>query len=220
MIDKQELSIKKQQFLYDILKAEDTRASTALFAYARFLNIEPLRYEYFPLYMKVFQSNNRYAVDALVDGYEPEKFLTMVVVPNQFVMRKLFELLDYHKSNTLYEVTVRVICSFIKRVYSIVEDGYRNYELSVKDVNNLAKHLNEEEDQDNPANRVILDILQYLSDLDRLTESDKDKLDVGRQSNRIRGDFLDNRRKLVQAITDAVLKKSDTVDFGIEPERI
>lgn len=220
MINEQELSIKRQQFLYDILKAEDVRSSAALFAYARYLNKEPLRYEYFPLYMKVFESNNQYAVDALLEGYEPETFLHLVVVPNQFVLRRVFELLHFHRSNTLYDATVRVMCGFIKRVYSIVEDGYRNYELSVKDVNNLGKHLNEEQDQDDPANRLILDILQYLSDLDRLSETEKEKLDVGRQSNRIRGDFLDNKRRLVQAITDAVLKKSDDVDFGIKPDLI
>jgi hypothetical protein len=218
MIDEQALAIKRQESLFDILKAQNARASSALSAYARFLNHEPLRYEYFPLYMKIFEANNQYAVDALVEGFEPENFLNLVVVPNQFVMRRIFELLDFHKSNTLYSVTVRVVSAFIKRVYYIVEDGYRNFELSVGDVNNLGKHLNEEKDQDDSANRLILDILQLLSDLDRLNETDKDKLDVGRQSNRIRGDFLDNNRKLVQAITDAVLKKAETADFGIEPE--
>ena len=219
-MDEQALRKKKQEFLFDILKGKDVYASNALFAYARYLNKEPLRYEHFPLYMKIFESNNQYAVDALVEGIVPEDFLSMVVVPNQFVMRKVFELLDFHRSNTLYVVTVRVICGFIKRVYSIVEDGYRNFELTVTDVNNLGKHLNENEDQDFPANRIILDILQFLSDLDRLNETKKDKLDVGRQANRIRGDFLDNKRKLVQAITDAVLRKADQIDFGVKPDLI
>ncbi len=210
----------KQQYLYDVLAAKDVQAATALFAYAQFLNRHPHRYEYFPLYLKVLEANNRYAIDALLEGIDPETFFDMVIIPNHFVVKKIFELLNSHKSNSLYEQTVRVLCGFLRRVYAIVEDGYRIYQLSVSDLNNLAKHLDEAQEQHYPTNRVILDILQYLSELDNLNETEKHKLDVGRQANRIRGDFLDKKRKLIQAITDAVLKKDDNVDFGIVPEQL
>ncbi|MCG8335476.1 MAG: hypothetical protein MJE63_13210, partial [Proteobacteria bacterium] len=71
-----------------------------------------------------------------------------------------------------------------------------------------------------PVNRVVLETLQYISELDNLNETDKQKLDVGRQANRIRGDFLDNNRKLNQAITEAVLQKGGPADLGIVPEQL
>lgn len=210
----------KQQYLYEILEAKNVPAATALYAYARFLNIQPHRNEYFPLYLKVLEANNMYAVDALLDGFEPETFFDMVIIPNHFVVKKVFRLLDKHESNSLYEKTVRVLCGMLRRVYVIPEDGYRIYQLNINDLNNLAKHLDEEFDQDYPANRVILDTLQYLSDLDNLNEREKRKLDVGRQANRIRGDFMDHTRRLNQAITDAVLRKAETVDLGVQPAQL
>lgn len=220
MLDNQVVDKIKQEYLFDVLAAKDVPASNALYAYASFLNQSPLTYEHFPLYMKIFESNNEFAVEALVDGFVPEKFLELVVVPNQLVLRKAFELLNSHKPNTLYTTTIRVLCGFIKRMYTIVEDGFRIHQPSVTDLNNLGKHLIEDQDQDFPANRVILDILQLLAGLDRLHESNVGKLHVGRQANKIRAEFLDNRRRLVHAITDAVLKKSDEVDFGIKPDQI
>lgn len=210
----------KQEYLYEVLEAKDVHASTALFAYASFLNQHPHRFDYFPLYLKVLETNNQYAVDAMLEGLEPETFFDMVVVPNHFIAKKIFELLGKHNSNSLYEKTRRVLCGYIRRIYKIVEDGFRIYPLNLNDLNNFAKLLDENEDQNYPANRVILDTLQCLGELDNLNEKDKQKLRVGRQANRIRGDFLDDTRNLSQAITEAVLKKSDEVDLGVLPSQL
>lgn len=220
MINQRALAVIKQEYLFDILKAQDLRASSALYAYARYLNRLPIQYDKFPLYLKIFESNNRFAVDALIEGFVPEDFFDLVIVPNHYIFKKIFELLDVHRCNTLYEKTVRVLCGFVAKAYSKVESGYRIYQPTITDLNNIAKHLDESKDQDYPANRAILNILQQLGDLDRLHETDKQKLDVGRQCNRIRADFLDDQRKLVNAITSAVLKKGEQIDFGIEPEQL
>ncbi len=220
MIDEQKLKRLKYEYLYEILKAEEVRSSSALFAYAKYLNETPLQYEYFPLYLKIFEANNQYAVDALLNGFEPEQFLDLVVVPNHFVLKSVFKSLDLHRSNTLYVKTVRVFGGFLYKFYHIVEEGFRIYEPTVADVNNLGKHLDETRDQNDPGNRGILDILRVLSELDRDHEQNKAKLDVGRQSNKIRADFLDNQRILLNAITQPILEKSDTVDFGIAPEQL
>ena len=108
MIDEQKLDKLKQQYLYEILSAIDLRSSSALYAYANFLNREPLDYRHFPLYLKIFEANNSYAVDALAGEYVPEKFLDFAVVPNHFVIKSLFETLNRHQSNTLCEKTVRI----------------------------------------------------------------------------------------------------------------
>lgn len=220
MVNEEIINKLKQEYLYEILAAKDVRASSALYAYARYLNDLPLEYKYLPLYLKVIEANNRYAVDALIEGYEPESYFNFIAVPNHFVVQSLFDTLDRHATNTLYSASVRVICGLLKRLYWNVTDGFRLYPPSIRDINNLGKHLDETEDQDHPANRIVLDILQFMSELDRLHETNKAKLDIGRQSNKIRANFLDNRRKLVQSITAAILVRADEVDLGTVPEQL
>ncbi len=123
MFNEQTLNKQKQESLFEVLEAKNTRASSALFAYARYLNQIPLQYGYFPLYMKIFEANNQYAVDALIEGFEPERFLDFIVVPNPYVLRAIFKTMDTHRPNTLYEKTVRAFCGIIKRVYHNMEDG-------------------------------------------------------------------------------------------------
>ncbi|MBU3916577.1 hypothetical protein KKA14_13675, partial [bacterium] len=101
-----------------------------------------------------------------------------------------------------------------------VEEGCRIYTPTVADVNNIGKHLNETKDQNDKANRAILDILSVLSELDRDFNLEKDKKLAGRQANKIRADFLDNKRVLLQSITKPILSKARDVDFGIFPEQL
>lgn len=220
MVNEEIINKLKQEYLFEILAAKDIRASSALYAYARYLNDLPLEYKHLPLYLKVLEANNRYAVDALLEGYEPESFFNFIAVPNHFVVQCLFDTLDRHKSNTLYSASVRVICGLLRRLYWNVTDGFRLYPPLIRDINNLGKHLDETKDQDDPANRSVLDILQSMSELDRLHETNKAKLDIGRQSNKIRADFLDSRRKLVQSITSTVLLRAEEVDLGTLPEQL
>ena len=69
MIGKEALDSLHNIYLLDILKAENLRASSALVAYARFLNDEKLEYNLFPLYLKIFDSNNQFAIDALLNKH-------------------------------------------------------------------------------------------------------------------------------------------------------
>ena len=220
MINEKMLDGLKSKYLFEILEARSERGSSALFAYARYLNRERLSYFYFPLYLKVLEANNMYAVDALVEGYEPERFFDFIAVPNQFVLREIFLMLDSHRAESLYVKSVRVICAFLMRTYHIVEEGYRIYAPTIADVNNIGKNLNESKGQDHKGNRSILDILQALSELDRISETDQVKSHVGRQASRIRAEFLDHQRVLLQAITQPILEKAEETNFGIIPDQL
>ena len=221
MIEKRVFEKLKNAYLLDMLKCDDIRATSATVALARFLNEEPLQYNFFPLYLKVFETNNKYAIDALLADYIPERFLEVVIVPNNYVIENIFRLFTTFKREGMYQNVIRVFCGFLFKVYATVDEGIRFYLPTISDINNLGKHLNESKDQKYPLNRVILDILSSIMDLDAFAyKNDQVKLDIARQASRIRSDYFDARRKLNQSITDVILERAETTDFGIAPDAI
>ena len=215
---KEVLNKLKNAYLLDIIKGEDLRASSAMVAYARFLNEQPLQYNFFPLYLNILESNNRYAIDALLKNYVPERYLQIIVVPNNYVIENIFRLFAKFLNKGMYEVVIRLFCGFLHEVYREPDAGIKYYIPTVSDVNNLSKFLYEEEDQEYPLNRVILDILSFISDLDTYTQKYESIIRVARQASRIRSDYFDNRRALVQSITEVILRKDASPQFGVVPD--
>jgi len=221
MINKVTLDKLNNIYLLDILKAENLRASSALVTYARFLNDEKIEYNFFPLYLKIFDSNNQFAIDALLNNYEPEKFLEIIIVPNSYVLENVFGLFTKFKSEGMYDKVQRVFCGFLHSVYHVVEEGIRFYLPTIVDINNLGKHLVETEDQEFPLNRVILDFLSCITDLDSSAhENFQDRIQIARQASKIRSNYFDNRRKLVQSITEIILEKESDPNFGVVPDEM
>ncbi|MCP4750285.1 MAG: hypothetical protein GY866_05300 [Proteobacteria bacterium] len=220
MVDKEILDAHNRKYLYGILDCDDMRSATALHTYANYLNKTKLRYDYIPLYLRVFKTNNKYAVDALLSGYVVKRFFNFVLVPNGYIIRNIFEIFAQNKPNALYEQTVRVFCGFLKKAYRSVEDGYRVFPVGIPDVNSLAKYLDESKGQNFDINRDILDILRFFTDLDQLFETDMARKDIAKQAIRIRSDFFDHKRSLKQSMTKVMLEQAENVDPGISPEGI
>ena len=103
-------------------------------------------------------SNNRYAIDALLAGHEPERYLDCVA-PNPFIVKSTFETFAEFKSNEIYEKSLRVFLGFLYKVYASAAEGYQLYPVSIAEVNSLGKFLDESQEQDWPLNRGILDVL-------------------------------------------------------------
>jgi len=220
MISKEEFSRFLQETLYEIIECRDVRASSALYAYAKFLNRKPIRYDSIPLYLKIFETNNQYSVDALLSGFVPQNFLDFVKVPNRFIMQRMFEILMQYNKNSLYQKTLKVFFSFMKRVYRVSPDGYRVYPLSIGELNNIGKYLDEKKPQNFHLNRDILDILLYLTELDDDGDPNPTKQAVARQASRIRSDFFDQKRSLIQSMTDVILQRSIEEGPGVSPEGV
>ena len=209
----------KHVYINEIMKGDNPRASTALVTYATFLNKLGINGDNYPLYLKILETNNKYAIDALLEGHDLENYLDCVV-PNYFLIERIFNIFSIYKRNEIYKKTLRVLLGFLIKVYTSPEEGYQLYPPTIADINNLGKLLNEEEDQDEELNRDVLDILMFISDLDTPHETDPDKKEVARQAGRIRSDFFDAQRKLEQSITETILEKADKVFLGAPPEYI
>ena len=207
----------KYRAITEILDAKTTPAADALWAYASFLNRLGITSDTYPLYIEMLASNNRFAIEALLAGHEPERYLDCVV-PNPFIVKACFETFGQIRSNEIYEKSLRVFLGFLSRTYSSPEEGYQLFPVTPEHVNSLGKFLDEAHDQDWPLNRAILDVLGCFSDLDRPHEPDVDKRNLAAQAGRIRSDFFDSTRRLSQSITEVILEKAKSPSFGIPPD--
>lgn len=218
MIDKAISDRFKQEYLYGVLKCDDLRSASALHTYAAFLNKLPQQNDLLPLYLKVFQTNNQYAVDALLKDKDPWVFFDFVRIANPYVVDEIFVTFNTFKRNLTYHKTLQVFCRLLKRLYGTGRAGYDVYPLSIHELNSLAKYLDESKGQSDALNREILDILIGLSDLDRTNEVDISKSAIGKQASRIRSDFLDDKRTLHKSFPDLLLERDSKVDLGIQPD--
>lgn len=207
----------KHRTITEILGSDTPGAANALWAYASFLNKLGITPDNYPLYIGLLASNNRYAIDALLDGHEPQHYLDCVA-PNPYIVKSIFETFAELKSNEIYEKSLRVFLGFLFKVYHSAEEGYGLYPLTIAEVNSLGKFLDEEQEQDWPLNRGILDVLGAIADLDRPHERNVEKRNVAAQAGRIRSDYFDHKRSLRQSITEVILEKSRNPKFGTPPE--
>ena len=207
----------KHKAITEILEGEGPSAANALWAYASFLNRLGITSDNYPLYISMLASNNRYAIDALLEGHQPEHYLDCVV-PNPYMVKAVFETFMTLKSNEIYERSLLVFLGFLSKVYFAAEEGYQMFPVTPEHVNALGKFLDKSHDQDWPLNRGILDVLAAIADLDKPHEQDVRKRDVASQAGRVRSDYFDNARRMSQSITEVILEKAKSPTFGVAPE--
>lgn len=207
----------KHRFITEILDSSTPKGANALWAYAGFLSKLGISPDNYPLYINMLASNNRFAIDVLLSGHEPERYLDCVV-PNPFIVKSTFETFAELKSNEIYEKSLRVFLGFLYKVYASAAEGYQMYPVTIAEVNSLGKFLDESQDQDWPLNRGILDVLGAIADLDMPHETDIEKRNVAAQAGRIRSDYFDHKRNLKQSITEVILEKARDPKFGTPPE--
>lgn len=218
-ITEAEVDFLKYRAITDILEGKTTVTASALWAYASFLNRLGITSDNYPVYLAVLASNNRFAIDALLDGHEPEKYLDCVA-PNPYIVKAAFETFSQIKSNEIYEKSLRVFLGFLFKVYKSAQEGYELFHVTPEHVNSLGKFLDKTHDQDWPLNRGILDVLGEIADLDMPHEPDVEKRNVAAQAGRIRSDYFDNSRRMNQSITDVILEKAKSPSFGTPPDHI
>jgi hypothetical protein len=207
----------KHRTITEILESATPKAANALWAYASFLGKLGITPDNYPLYINLLASNNRFAIDTLLAGNAPERYLDCVA-PNPYIVKSTFQTFAELKSNEIYEKSLRVFLGFLYKVYTSAQEGYQLYPVKIEEVNSLGKFLDESQDQDWPLNRGILDVLGAIADLDTPHEPDVEKRNVAAQAGRIRSDYFDHKRSLKQSITEVILEKARDPKFGIPPE--
>ena len=139
--------------------------------------------------------------------------------PNNYLLLNGFKLLTNWHPGGIYPKTLAIVLGVLQAAFASPKDGYKIYNASINDINNLGKHLNKELGQDDPNNRCILDILDRFGSLAG-TSMDSGVEQTARQANNIRTFFFDIRKKMEDVIPQVLLVKSDYIAKEITPEKV
>ena len=187
-------------------------------SYAQFLRMSGLTNDNYPLFLRLLEVENHWVIDSLVGEKDPFLLLSSIH-PNNYLILSAYQLLTNWHPGGIYPKTLAIILGVLQAAFSSPRDGYRIYNVSINDVNNLGKHLNKELGQEDPNNRVILDILDRLGFLAGTTD-DSNIEQMARQANSIRTYFFDKRKKMEEIIPQVLLVKSDYIAKEITPEKL
>lgn len=206
----------KVRYHKDILKVESATAVQAAVSYAAVLNKWGLNSENYPLFLEVLEVPNTWVVDRLTVDCDLENFLEPVI-PSYFIVDWVLEILDRHQPRGLYPKVLTVLLGFLYKVYRNPREGYGLYDIDSNDVNAIGKHLDESKPQDSLPNRVILDVLKFVNELDFDGVAEA-QYDAAKQAGLIRSHFFDSTQNLSQCLPAVLLTPDTELNDGLKPE--
>lgn len=208
----------ENRILQQLMSARTPEAVEASVSYARFLRMSGLTSENYPLFLKMLEIENHWVLDELIGDRDPFLLLS-TIPPNRYIVSKSFNLLTIWRAGGIYPKTRAIVLGVLQNAYSSPKDGYKIYPLTVADVDNLGKHLEQEKGQDDPQNRCILDILEKISMLEGLQWDDSME-EVARQSMKIRSNFFDNSKMLEDCIPQVLMVRGNYLENETPPNEL
>ncbi len=196
----------ENRLLQGIFGCRTTEAVEAAVTYAKFLSSVGLTPENYPVFLKMLEIENHWVIDALIGKRDPFLLLSPVQ-PNKYIVNRIFAMMTKWHKGGIYSKSLSVILGVLQSVYSSPNDGYRIYPLSIADVNALGKHLDKEKGQDDPLNRVLLEILENLSRLEDVDNSEIEEIAI--HASAVRNAFFDNRKTMEDVIPPVLLVTTD-----------
>src|SRR5262245_20233608 len=192
--------------LQGIFGCRTTEAVEAALTYARYLSSCGISPENYPVFLRMLEIENHWVIDALVGDRDPFLLLSSVQ-PNKYIVERIFAMLTRWHRGGIYPVNLHVILGVLQSVYTSSKDGYRIYALAIANVNALGKHLDKEKGQDEPLNRVILEILDRLSDLNEPGNAQMEEVAI--HASNVRQAFFDDRKMMSDVIPPVLLVEVD-----------
>ena len=208
----------ENRILQQLMAARTPEAVEAAVSYARFLRMSGLTSENYPLFLKMLEIENHWVLDELIGDRDPFLLLS-TIPPNRYIVSRSFKLLTKWRAGGIYPKTRAIVLGVLQNAYSSPKDGYKIYPLSIADVDNLGKHLEQEKGQDDPQNRCILDILEKVGMLEGL-QLDELMEGVARQAMKIRGNFFDNTKMLEECIPQVLMVRGNYLEAEVPPNEL
>lgn len=200
--DEERINEIETSLLQGIFGCRTTEAVEAAVTYARFLSSVGITPENCPVFLRMLEIENHWVIDALIGERDPFLLLS-AVQPNKFIVSRIFAMLTKWHKGGIYAKSLSVILGVLQSVYSSSKDGYRIYPLRIADINSLGKHLNKEKGQDDPQNRVILEVLEKISDLEEAGDAEMEEVAIHAAS--VRNAFFDDRKQMENVIPPVLL---------------
>ena len=201
-----EISEIEIHLLQGIFQCRTTEAVEASITFANYLSTVGITPENCPLFLKVLEIENHWVIDALIGERDPFLLLS-AVQPNAFIVNRIFGMMTKWHKGGIYSKNLSVILGVVQSVYSSPKDGYKIYPLTIANLNAMGKHLDKKKGQDDPLNRIILEILDKISELEDSGKPDMEEKAI--HASNIRNAFFDNRKKMEDVIPPVLLVTVD-----------
>jgi hypothetical protein len=197
----------ENQLLQGVTGCRTHEAVEASITYAHYLSTVGITPANYPVFLSFLELENHWVIDALVGDRDPFLMLSSVQ-PNAYIVGKIFGMMTRWYRGGIYHKNLSVILGVLQSVYTAPREGYRIYSLSVADVNALAKHLEKEKGQEDHLNRVILEILDNISELEGSgIESEVEEVAIHASS--VRNAFFDDRKRMEDVLPEVLLMRLD-----------
>ena len=222
----EEITEIENRLLQGIFQCRTTEAVEAAVTYARFLSTVGITPENCPLFLKMLEIENHWVIDALIGERDPFLLLS-AVKPNEYIVGRIFAMMTKWHKGGIYPKNLSVILGVLQSVYSSPKEGYRIYPLTIANLNAMGKHLDKEKGQDDPLNRIILEILDKITELEDSGNPDMELVAI--HAANIRNSFFDIRKRMEDVIPPVLMvtmderseipprkQKKVTVDFKVK----
>ena len=199
---KESISDTETRVLHQLMSGRTVESVESCISYARFLRMSGLTSENYPLFLKMLEIENHWVL--------------ATIPPNNYLVSRCFRLLTRWRAGGIYPKTLAIVLGVLQNSYSSPRDGYKIYPLTISDIDNLGKHLEQEKGQNDPSNRVILDILEKIGNLAGL-QTDDNMEQVARQALKIRTALFDNTKMLEDIIPQVLIVRGDYREDEVPP---
>ena len=218
IVSRDEILKVENRILHQLMAANTVEAVEACVSYARFLRMSGLTSENYPLFLKMLEIENHWVLDALIGDKDPFLLLS-TIPPNNYLVSTAFKLMTRWRPGGIYPKTLAIVLGVLQNAYSSPRDGYSIYSLTIADIDNLGKHLEQEVGQEEPKNRCILDILEKIGSLEGV-RIDENMEQVARQALKIRTSFFDNTKMLEDVIPQVLIVRGDYRADELPPQQL
>ncbi len=202
-----EISHIENHLLQGVFGCRTPEAVEGALTYARYLSTCGISPENYPVFLRMLEIENHWVIDALVGDRDPFLLLSSVQ-PNGYIVERIFAMLTRWHRGGIYSKNLQVILGVLQSVYTSAKDGFRIYPLTIANVNALGKHLDKSKGQDEPLNRVILEILDRIADLNEPGNLEMEEVAI--HSSNVRQAFFDDRKVMADVIPPVLLVEIDT----------
>lgn len=213
--ERDSIHLNESKIFQQLMSARTVESVGASISYARFLRMSGLTSENYPLFLKMLEIENHWVLDELIGDNDPFLLLS-TIPPNNYLVSKCFKLLTRWRPGGIYPKTLAIVLGVLQNAYSSPRDGYKIYPLTISDIDNLGKHLEQETGQDEPRNRCILDILEKIGSIEGLRLDDNME-QVARQAIKIGSSFFDNTKMLEDIIPQVLIVRGNYLEEEVSP---
>jgi hypothetical protein len=188
------------------MDSNDEHGVFAAVEYAKYLKHRGLDNLNYTLFLDLLLHENEEVIVALLgDGIVFKQFNKLQ--RTNYLVNACFELLKRFTPGKVFEMTLKTLLNVFKQHYRNASVGYKLYALSIDEINYIGKYLETRKTQGDKINRIILDILSDLGELNSKDTKDHRIDRIGAHANKIRSAFLDKKATLEEAIPASIMAR-------------